>query len=100
MAQARFQIFNAAGQLVLDLADNVAGDVRFIETGQSSGSYTVPTAAGEFVEFAYQVVQSIARQGSPSQTPNISVSGNTISWYFDASGASNNKNVSIIAFVY
>lgn len=100
MAGVHFQLYDTSGRVLLDLADNVAGGFRIIDTGQSNGSVTIPTTSGEFVEFAYDSLVTVAPAGQPSRNPYISVAGNVVSWMFDVSGASANHSVSILAFTY
>lgn len=97
---ARFELYNTDGTLLLDLADAIAGDVQVIDTGKTNGGYTVATTAGEFVEFAYRMLSVVPTAGSPSRTPRIAVTDNTVSWSFDEPGASENISIRIIAFTY
>ena len=100
MMDAVFEIYDENERLILDLSDNVAGNVVQFSTGKSNGSRTIPTDAGEYVEFAFTYPSGLTSAGQPSPFPSYYIAGNTIQWTFSSSGSSSNLSQDIIGFVY
>lgn len=72
---AGLQVWDASGNLVLDVSDPISrlsGTVTI--TAGATGSVTVPNASQGSIWYAVLV------NGGSTYSPNISVSGSTISW--------------------
>ena len=78
------QIFDASGRVVFDTNDRLAGGVVVISTGTASGSHTMTPGAGQSVEYVYNYPNTWIPAGQASRWPDITVSGNTITWAYNS----------------
>src|SRR5690625_2365145 len=100
MAQAAFKLYDASGQLILDLADHVAGDVYTFYTGKSNGSYYPPLAPLEQAVFAWRMISAAVTPGTPSPYPIITWYSDHIDWAFESSGSGANVSIEITVFKF
>lgn len=82
MAEARIQIFNADGTLQFDTSNRLLRLASTVQTGTSNGSASVSALSqGAGVAVAGQTTGGGLGGGVQ---PDVSVSGNTVSWSWDA----------------
>lgn len=80
------QIFDAAGNLVVDVTDRLTQVMGMFSTGQVSGSFVVPaTGAGNAVWAQFLPDGAGAGTSAFSALPEFYLEGSTISWAFPAS---------------
>lgn len=75
---AGLQVWDASGQLVIDLANRLTRIIGMVDTGGTSGSISVP-GFSQGTPF-YAVVPLNAYLDSYQLTARASVTGNTLSW--------------------
>lgn len=73
------QLFNASGQMILDLTSDTFNILGSFDTTTANGSFTVPETitSPDILD-----VFTVGLNGFLAN-PNISISGNVISWSFD-----------------
>jgi hypothetical protein len=93
---AGFQTFDDSGAVDLDTSTRVATVINVVTTGKSNGSVTnAAFSKGE------PFWSAIPKGGSWTVfAPKITVSGNTLSWTFNNSGASYNTDHDIVYGIY
>lgn len=84
MATARFAVYNADGSLQFDSSSRLLRTVAVINTQGANGSQTITGLTG--VGTPTVVVTGLLNP-TGADAPNITISGNTISWTFNGSGA-------------
>jgi len=84
------------GAVLLNITDRITRVLGTLNTGTANGSYSVDSALGTAF-FSCLVANSFDAQ---SAQPDITVSGNTVSWSFDGAGFYTKVPVTILYGVY
>lgn len=93
MPVAGFQVWNADGTLQFDTTNRLFRTWIEVESGTSDGSSaTVPSGLGIVVVTVIEKVRGVP--------PNVSVSGNTVSWNFSDVPVGERANSRIMVEVY
>lgn len=92
---AGVEIFDGAGNPIVQITDRITRMCGVVYTGISAGSVTIPTEAGTGT-----VWWCIIGQAASIGMPNVTVSGATLSWNFDYPGNVNNRGAYLIYGLY
>jgi hypothetical protein len=90
MADAHFEIYDAAGNLQIDLGSRVFRVLTVADTGTSNGSKQITAPISGSLAILHNAV------GGGAYLPNASVSGSTLSWTFP--GSPDETNLSVLAY--
>jgi hypothetical protein len=84
------QIFDASGNLILDLGDATGRFLGSIDTGNVDGS-TTNAALTSGTPFAVVLLKSGSTFGF--KTPDVTFSGTTMSWTYDGATSKNDATI-------
>ena len=85
------QIFNAGGDLILDVTDRLTRVLGEFETGTSSGSVSNPNLSSGTPWFTMRDLGKYEMLSEASCS--VSINSSSISWTFGSSGTKTNKKI-------
>ncbi len=83
------------GAVILEYTDRITRTIGSFNTGTSNGSFSVSVSGT-----AWFALMSPGQYGGDLSPPNISISGNTITWTFVQSAVASRIAVDVIYGVY
>lgn len=77
-----FQVFNASGQLVVDITDRLTRVIGQVESGSAPGSIQVPAFGVYGAPWAFVQQRNASADQFGKRTARVTISGTTLSWDF------------------
>lgn len=90
---AGMQVFDASGNLIVDVTSRLARIVGSVSVDPSSSTRSVAVPAGGTPFYSFQPLTVWGFTNMDISRPNFSISGTTISWSWSAGAGSNNTQI-------
>lgn len=97
---AGLQVFNANGQLIVDLTTRMSRLIEVIDPGLSDGSKAFPSVNNSIAAILSDYSAAQSGSGGAGALPVVSVSGNTVSWTFNGAAQQYRMYSKILVFGY
>lgn len=94
--QYGFRARNAAGQIEVDITDELPRIVRTFVSGTYDGNVSVPELSGRRSFF---FVEGVSSDFTTLYAPDVIISGTTVSWSFSNQGQTARRSVKVSVFV-